>query len=57
MELIIGNPKITMREMAKEIGLTNKGVEWRIARLKKDGIIKRVGPTKRGKWEVVKKKT
>jgi ATP-dependent DNA helicase RecG len=29
-------------------------MEWQIAKLKKEGRIKRIGPAKGGHWEVVK---
>ncbi len=55
LKLISGNPQITIPQLADKIGITIKGIEWQINRLKKDGLLKRVGPSKGGKWEVVKK--
>lgn len=55
IDLIKSNPKITTGELAKELGITVKGVEWNINKLKKEGGIKRIGPDKGGHWEVVRK--
>jgi ATP-dependent DNA helicase RecG len=53
LHLIAENPLITTTELAEAAGITPKGVEWQISRLKKDGVLKRVGPAKGGRWEVV----
>lgn len=46
------NPAITRRELAEKIGLTADGIKFSLTKLKKKGIIKRVGPDKGGHWEV-----
>ena len=51
--LIQERPKITMKEMAEQTGLSIKGVEWNIRKLKEEGILRRVGAAKGGYWEVV----
>jgi len=51
--LIKENPKITIKEMQKTTGLSRRGVEWNITKLKKQGKIRRVGPDKGGHWEVL----
>lgn len=38
--------------LASKIGITAKAVEKHLARLKADGIIKRIGPAKGGYWQV-----
>ena len=38
------NPNITMSELAASIGISAKAVEKQIARMKKDGILVRIGP-------------
>ncbi len=53
IELIKDNPQITQSEMAVETGLSVRGVEWNIKKLKKEGRIRRVGPPKGGHWEVL----
>ena len=44
--LLSNDNTLTMAAIAREIGITQKAVEKQIARLKADGIIKRIGPTK-----------
>jgi len=36
------------------LGISQKGVEWQIAKLKKKGRIKRIGSDKGGSWEILK---
>lgn len=52
LDLIRGNQQITAAELAKALGLTAKGVEWNIRRLKEKSLIRRIGPDKGGHWEV-----
>jgi len=54
LDAIKNNPKITQNELAKITGLTRRGIEWNLAKLKEKGIIKRVGPAKGGHWEIIK---
>ena len=51
-ETIIDNPIVT-REYLKVTDLFIRGVEWNLARLKKEGKIKRIGPDKGGHWEII----
>ena len=53
MALIAADPSITTAELANRIGITAKGIEWQIGRLRKMGILERVGPAKGGHWKVV----
>ena len=52
IDLISDNPKITMEEMADHIGITTKGIEWQMKKLKETGRISRVGPPRGGHWEI-----
>lgn len=52
LRLLREDPLITTSEIAEKAGVTPKGVEWNIGKLKKEGLIKRVGPDKGGHWEV-----
>jgi ATP-dependent DNA helicase RecG len=47
------NPSISIAELARLTGLTRQGAAWNIDKLKKKGILKRVGPAKGGHWEVI----
>ncbi|MEQ8766711.1 MAG: winged helix-turn-helix transcriptional regulator [Planctomycetota bacterium] len=53
LALIAEQPTITTAELAKHIGITAKGIEWQLGKLKADGRIRRVGPDRGGHWEVV----
>jgi len=52
LSLIIKNSSITTVTLAQVLGISVKGVEWHMKRLRETGIIKRVGPDKGGYWEV-----
>ncbi len=43
---------ITTAELASEIGVTVKGIEYHISKLKTEGIIKRIGSDREGYWEM-----
>ena len=47
------NPNVTMSELASAVGISPKAVEKQIARMKKDGLLIRIGPDKGGHWEIV----
>ncbi len=53
LELIIQNPNITIKELSETLGLSEKTIKNRLALLKKEGIIVRVGSRTSGYWEVV----
>ena len=53
VELIVTDKTITKQELAKRIGLTEKGIENSIKQLKDAGVLKRVG-TRGGYWEIIK---
>ena len=46
------NPSITQQELSGKTGLTRRGIEWNLEKLKEKGILKRIGPDKGGYWEV-----
>ena len=56
LELIAQYPDITREWLAKEVGLSIRGVEKNLAQLKSEGKIVRIGGRKGGHWEVVKGK-
>ena len=53
LDAIRENPKITQRRLAAVTGLTLRGVEWNMAKLKDEGKIKRLGSDKKGTWHIV----
>lgn len=54
LEIIRKNPSTTRNELAKLIGITADGVKYNLDKLKKEKIIKRVGPDKGGYWKIIK---
>lgn len=48
------NPRVTTADLAGLVGMTIKGIEWNIKKLKEDGALARVGPDKGGHWKVLK---
>ena len=56
LKLILEDTSISIKEMSNRIGITQKGIEWQIMRLKKDGILKRIGPAMGGYWKAIEKK-
>ena len=53
LEAIRENSKITQKQLAAVSGLSLRGVEWNMAKLKNEGKIKRLGSDKKGTWEIV----
>ncbi|MDA2936245.1 winged helix-turn-helix transcriptional regulator [Patescibacteria group bacterium AH-259-L05] len=54
LTLINENPKITQEELSVKTGLTIRGVEWNLKKLKKKGLLKRIGSARGGYWKVKK---
>ena len=52
--LIENNPYLTAEDLAKQVDLTKEGVRYHIKNLKKKNLLKRVGSSKSGHWEVIK---
>ena len=48
-----GDPEITREQLAEQLNVTLKGIEWQVAKLHKDKMIRRVGGRKFGHWEVL----
>lgn len=46
-------PTLTRKAMAERLGLSPDGVKYHLDRLRKAGMIRHVGPTKGGYWEVL----
>ena len=54
INLIIRNPKITQAELSGIVGISEKNIRNNITKLKKKGLLKRIGPDKGGYWKVAK---
>jgi ATP-dependent DNA helicase RecG len=55
LKLIKENPYISKKELSETIGISTTAIDKNITRLKKEGLLKRIGPDKGGYWEVVRK--
>ena len=49
--LIIQNPKITIKEMAEQLSLSETGIEKNIKKLREMGAVERVGGRRGGYWQ------
>jgi len=53
LALIRHKQTVTTEELVISLGLSRAGVEKIISNLKKSGLLRRIGPDKGGRWEVV----
>lgn len=53
VELLRCNPKLSATALASAIGISVKGVRGQLARLKGEGVLRRIGPDKGGEWQVI----
>jgi len=53
--IISNNPQITQKELAEITGLTKRGIDWNLTKLKSKGLIERIGPDHGGYWKVIEK--
>ncbi len=54
LDAIIEKPSISVKDLAVLCGLSTPGVQFHINNLKKSGIIRHMGSTKTGHWEILK---
>ena len=52
LSCIKADPGITRKQIAAIVGLTEDGIKYHLTKLTKSGIIRHVGSTKAGRWEV-----
>ena len=52
--MLEAEPEITRRRLAERVGITQDGVKYHLDRLRAAGVIRHVGATKAGRWEVLK---
>lgn len=53
--LIKEKPTITQHELKVRIGLTRRGIEWNLKKLKEEGVLRRIGSDRGGYWQVKRK--
>ncbi len=54
LALLSAEPSLTRRALSKRIGISANGIKYHLERLKQAGVIRHVGSTKAGQWEVLK---
>src|SRR6185436_5250815 len=54
LALLRAQPSITRRELANRLGISDNGIKYHLERMKAAGVIRHVGATKSGYWEVLK---
>ncbi len=52
VELIRENKKITQKEMQEQTGTSLRSIKRYISKLQSDGVIKKVGSSRSGYWEI-----
>lgn len=55
LELIARNPEVTIAQMASELAISDRSIKKHLRTLKRQGLIKRVGPDRGGHWEILRK--
>jgi len=45
---------MTIPELAETLKITTRGIEKQIAKLRREGRLRRIGPAKGGHWEINK---
>jgi predicted HTH transcriptional regulator len=53
LSCFVRTPKLTTAGLTQAVGISPKGVEKQLANLKREGLLRRIGPDKGGHWEVV----
>ena len=48
LSFIVNNPQVTQKELGDKVGLTRRGVEWNLKKIKDEKRIRRVGSDKSG---------
>ena len=53
IKLMGENSLVTIPELAEALGVTTRAIEKQIAKLQKNGQLKRIGPAKGGYWKII----
>tara|TARA_B110000211_G_C13882538_1_gene465784 strand:+ start:510 stop:821 length:312 start_codon:yes stop_codon:yes gene_type:complete len=55
IELVVIDPRVSKKDMANKLGISETSVDKNLMRLKQKNIIARVGNNKDGSWVLIKK--
>lgn len=53
IRIILEDPSVTTKEIAGTLSIAQRNVQNHIRKLKEVGVIRRVGPDKGGRWEII----
>lgn len=53
LALLRAEPRLPARLLGERLGISPRSVEKQIAKLRKQGCLRRIGPAKGGHWEVI----
>lgn len=51
--IIKNNPRVTYRELAEALAMSEDCIYWSVKQLRKQGLLHRIGGRKEGYWQVV----
>jgi len=54
LKIILRDKFVTISELSNSLGISTTAVEKNLSKLKKKGLLRRVGPAKGGYWEVIR---
>lgn len=52
LQLLKNNPKLSILQLSRELGISNTAIDKNLKRLKDKGLLRRIGPDKGGHWQV-----
>ncbi len=56
LTLISADSSITIEELATRLEITPQGIQWQIQKMKRMGILERIGAARGGYWKIIEKK-
>jgi ATP-dependent DNA helicase RecG len=54
VSMILAKPEISQKELAEALGLTRDGIKYHLTKMKRNAVVRHVGPARGGRWEVLK---
>lgn len=54
LALLTRRTDTTIDELAKELGISSRGVKKNLHKPKEQGLLRRIGPDRGGRWEVIR---
>ena len=54
VNMLLSTPSMTKKEMAEKLGLSTDGVKYHIKKMTESGIVRYVGTSRNGHWELLR---